>query len=184
MLWALPPLLFGGLRPLGACSETCRAYLRSPATSRGPTRRLGLAVKLASEFRHLWPTCVPGFLKNRRDLGVGEEVLPALRIPVEEHPDPALLIGVAKGVRTLGPVLLSLLKACDTACPLRRSSRGDWIGVAMHDLPAGDPASSGRPLSIYPLGGCQVLRVGPTGSVHGRFVSVAVGRSRRHENPA
>jgi len=73
---------------------------------------MGLAVELAGELRNLWPTCVPGFLKDRRDLGIGDEVLPALRIPVEEHPDPALLIGIAEDVRTLGSVLLSLLKTC------------------------------------------------------------------------
>jgi hypothetical protein len=72
---------------------------------------LGLAVELAGDLRNLWPTCVPGFLKDRRDFGIGDEVLPALRIPVEQHPDPALLIGIAEDVRTLGPVLLSLLKA-------------------------------------------------------------------------
>jgi hypothetical protein len=85
-----------------------------PAASRGLVSGSagGLAVELASEFRHLWPTCVPGFFKDRRDIGVGEEALPTLRIPVEEHPDPALLIGIAKGLRTLGPMLLSLLKAC------------------------------------------------------------------------
>jgi hypothetical protein len=49
--------------------------------------------ELAVELRDLWPTCVPGFLKDRRHLGVRDEVLPALRIPVGEHPDPALLIG-------------------------------------------------------------------------------------------
>jgi hypothetical protein len=54
---------------------------------------------------------VPGFLKDRGDLGVGDEVLKALLIPVEEHPDPVVLIGIAKDGRTLGPVLLSLLSA-------------------------------------------------------------------------
>src|SRR6266550_1022016 len=72
---------------------------------------MGLAVELAGELRNLWPTCVPGFLKDRRDLGIGDEVLPALRVPVEEHPDPALLIGIVKDVRTLGAVLLTLREA-------------------------------------------------------------------------
>jgi hypothetical protein len=69
-----------------------------PPLRRRPAQRDELAVELAGELRDLWPTCVPGFLKDRRDLGVRDEVLPALRIPVEEHPDPALLIGIAKGV--------------------------------------------------------------------------------------
>lgn len=37
-----------------------------------------LRVVLAAELRRLGPTFVPGFLKDRRDLGVGDEVLPAL----------------------------------------------------------------------------------------------------------
>ena len=57
-----------------------------------------LAIQLASELRNLGLRRVPGFLKDRRDLGVGDEVVPALRIPVEEHPHPALLIGIAIGV--------------------------------------------------------------------------------------
>src|SRR5439155_26907117 len=68
-----------------------------------------LGVVLAAELRRLGPTFVPGFLKDRRDLGVGDEVLPPRRIPVEEHPDPVVLIGIAKHGRTLRTVLLSLL---------------------------------------------------------------------------
>ena len=70
-----------------------------------------LRVVLAAELRRLGLTFVPGFLQDRGDLGVGDEALPTLRIPVEEHPDPVVLIGIAKDVRTLGPVLLSLLSA-------------------------------------------------------------------------
>jgi hypothetical protein len=54
---------------------------------------------------------VAGFLNDRRDLGVGEEVLKTLLIRVKEHPDSVGLIGIAKDGRTLGPVLLSLLSA-------------------------------------------------------------------------
>jgi hypothetical protein len=72
---------------------------------------LGLGVALAGELRRLQPTLVPGFLNDRRDLGVGEEVLQALLIPVVEHPDPVVLIRIAKDGHTLGPVLLSLLSA-------------------------------------------------------------------------
>ena len=59
---------------------------------------------------------VPGFLHDRRDLGVGHEALPALLVPVEDHPDPIVLGGVAEDERALGPVLLALLA-------LRRSRR-------------------------------------------------------------
>src|SRR5207248_8971533 len=76
-----------------------------------PIRGLGLGVVLASELRRLGLTFVPGFLQDRRDLGVGDEALPTRPIPVEENPDPVLLIGIAKDCRTFGPVLLSLLSA-------------------------------------------------------------------------
>jgi hypothetical protein len=91
----------GSLSPTDGYGGSDPAYdsLRvEPPLRRRPARREELAVELAGELRDLWPTCVPGFLKDRRDLGVRDEVLPALRIPVEEHPDPTLLIGIAKGV--------------------------------------------------------------------------------------
>src|SRR5947209_13062811 len=53
---------------------------RLPPTS-GYQYRYVLGVVLAAELRRLGPTFVPGFLKDRRDLGVGDEVLPALGIP-------------------------------------------------------------------------------------------------------
>jgi hypothetical protein len=101
----------GDLQPLEASGESRHGYSRSPAASRGPIRGLGLGVVLAAELRRLGPTFVPGFLNDRRDLGVGEEALKALLIPVKEHPDPVVLIGIAKDGRTLGAVLLSLLSA-------------------------------------------------------------------------
>jgi hypothetical protein len=72
---------------------------------------LELSVVLLSELRHLGPTLKPGLFEDRRDFGVGQEVLIALLIPVEKHPDPVFVVGIAKDVRTLGPVLLSLLSA-------------------------------------------------------------------------
>src|SRR4051812_15095940 len=57
----------------------------------------------------LGPALVAGFLDDRRDLGIVEEALEALFIPVEEHPDPILLVGIAEDGRALGPVLLPLL---------------------------------------------------------------------------
>src|SRR2546421_11948053 len=70
-----------------------------------------LGVVPAAELRRLRLPFVPRFLQDRRDLGVGDEALPALRVPVEEHPDPVFLVGIAKDGRTLRPVLLSLLGA-------------------------------------------------------------------------
>jgi len=84
---------------------------KQDAASERPPWELQLGAVLAAELRRLGLTFVPGFFNDRRDLGVGEEVLPARLIPVEEHPDPVGLIGIAKHGRTLGPVLLSLLSA-------------------------------------------------------------------------
>ena len=50
----------------------CRLGERSSPSARrleGSGVGFGLAVELAGEFRDLWPSGVPGFLKNRRDLG-------------------------------------------------------------------------------------------------------------------
>src|SRR5687768_12481414 len=84
-----------------------RAAPPQPRHARGDA----LGVVLASELSRLRLPFVPGFLQDRRDLGVGDEALPSLRIPVEEHPDPVVLIGIAKHGRTFGPVLLTLLSA-------------------------------------------------------------------------
>src|SRR5919204_1677145 len=65
----------------------------------------------AAELCHLGRALVPGFLHDRRDLGIGGETLPTLGVPVEDHPDPVVLIGVAEHKRTLRPVLLPLLGA-------------------------------------------------------------------------
>jgi hypothetical protein len=60
-----------------------------------------LGVVLSAERRRLGPTLVPSLLKDRRDLGVRDKVLPARLIPVEEHPDPIVLIRIAKDGRTI-----------------------------------------------------------------------------------
>src|SRR5438093_5966532 len=72
-----------------------------------PASELQLGVVLAAQLRCLGPALVSGFLHDRRDLGVGDEALPARPIPVEEHPDPVVLIGIAKDGRTLCPCWFS-----------------------------------------------------------------------------
>src|SRR5438067_3469015 len=52
-----------------------------------------LRVVAPAEFRHLRPALVPGLLHDRRDLGIGGKALPAVEIPVEDHPDPVALVG-------------------------------------------------------------------------------------------
>src|SRR5262249_40096252 len=110
-----------GLRPTPRSSRETRptSVRRLPGEPRRASTGLTipdsgvwlLSVVLADELRELGPTLYPGFLKNRRDVGVGGEVLPALLIPVENHPDPVVLIGIAKDGCTLGPVLLPLRSA-------------------------------------------------------------------------
>src|SRR4051794_20737301 len=70
---------------------------------------MALGLVAAGELEHLRPALVPGLRHDRRDLGVGDEALPAVRIPVEDHPDPVILVGIAEDERPLGPVLLPLL---------------------------------------------------------------------------
>src|SRR5437879_6197584 len=75
------------------------------------TSRCCLGAVPTAEDRRLRLTYVPGFRNDRRNFRVGEEVLEALLIPVEDHPDPIGFRRIAKDGRTLGAVLLSLLGA-------------------------------------------------------------------------
>src|SRR5215212_2802278 len=95
-------------RPAAATSRAAASGSSRPSSA-PPIPGDVLGVVPAADFRRLRLTSVPGFLKDRRDVGIGDEALPALGIPVEERPDPVLLIGIAKDGRTLRPVLLSLL---------------------------------------------------------------------------
>src|SRR5215207_3841270 len=93
-----------------------KQLLRAPCGFEGRPRApssipLGLGVELAGELRRLGPTLESAFLKDRRHVGVRHEVSVALLVQVENHPDPALIVWIAKDVRTLAPVLLSLLRA-------------------------------------------------------------------------
>src|SRR3954447_14016661 len=111
-----PPALKGGQLPgfsLAALPGMSGQPVRREDTrpSRAPPRAGLLGVVLAAEFRCLRLTSVPGFLEDGRDIRVGDEVLPARRIPVEEHPDTVIFIGIAEHGRTLRTVLLSFLSA-------------------------------------------------------------------------
>src|SRR5947209_7434099 len=68
-----------------------------------------LRVVATAELRHLRPALMTGLLQDRRDLRVGGEALPALEIPVEDHPDPVALVRVAEHERALRAVLPALL---------------------------------------------------------------------------
>jgi hypothetical protein len=65
-----------------------------------------LGVVLAAEHGRLRPTFVPGFLKDRRDLGVGDKFCQP-----DSSQSKSILIGISKDGRALGAVLLSLLSA-------------------------------------------------------------------------
>ena len=73
--------------------------------------RAELRVVLADEFRPLGLTLQPSLLEDRGHVGVGHETLVALLVLVEHHPHASGVRGVAKDLRTLRPVLLSLLRA-------------------------------------------------------------------------
>jgi hypothetical protein len=68
-----------------------------------------LGVVLPDKLCEFGPTAEPTFLKDRRDVRVGDEALKALLIPVEDHPPPMVVSRIEEDVRTLAPVLLSLL---------------------------------------------------------------------------
>jgi hypothetical protein len=65
----------------------------------------------------------PRLMKDQRHLRIGQEVVIALLIHVENHPDPIVLIGVAKDARTLGPRLLSLFSPL-----VEKAGRRPWPG--------------------------------------------------------
>src|SRR5882672_7234138 len=54
---------------------------------------------------------VSGFLEDRRDLGVGDELRPPCLVPVEQRPDAVLLGRVAEHGRALRPVKRALVGA-------------------------------------------------------------------------
>src|SRR5664279_2538320 len=93
-----------------------------------------LRLVAAAELRHLRPALVPGLLHDRRDLRVGGEALPAVEIPVEDHPHPIVLVGVAVHERTLRTVLPALLgtrggeHACEAVEILDRGRRQEHPG--------------------------------------------------------
>ena len=90
-----------------------RTYRPAGRRLRGPSlvRSLKLRVGLSGGLCRLGPTLQSRLLKDGWHLGIGQEVVVALFVQVEDHPDPIVLIGIAKHARTLGPVLLSLLSA-------------------------------------------------------------------------
>src|SRR5215204_433529 len=86
-------------------------FVRHPHANAAGSGGLELGVLLARELRHLGPTFESGVLEERRHLGIGHEVLIGLLIAVQEHPQSLAVTGIAKYIRTPGPVLLSLLSA-------------------------------------------------------------------------
>src|SRR5947209_1254146 len=68
-----------------------------------------LGAILATELRGARLSYMPGRLNDGRDLRVGQEALEAFLVPVEDHPNPVGLRGIAKDGRAFGPVLLSLI---------------------------------------------------------------------------
>src|SRR6478672_7036557 len=59
----------------------------------------------------LWLALVPGFLQDRWDLGVGDELRPPRLVPVEQRPDAVLLGGVPEHRGALGAVEGTLVGA-------------------------------------------------------------------------
>src|SRR6476646_11551208 len=72
--------------------------------------RVVSGVEAADEFRGLQLPFHPGCSQDRANVRVGDEALPALLVPVEDPPDPVALGRVAEDDRSLGAVLLALLR--------------------------------------------------------------------------
>src|SRR5262245_5359813 len=68
------------------------------------TRLCEVVANEFSRFRRAFRE--PGLLKDRRNVGVGGEALPPLRIPVENRPHPVAVVRIPEDVRTLAAVLL------------------------------------------------------------------------------
>src|SRR5207249_742213 len=118
-----------------------------------------LRVVLAGELRRLGPTLVPCFLHDRRHLGVGDEALPARRVPVEEHPDTILLGGITEDGRTLGPVLLPLLGALGREDLLEAVEILDLRRCQDHRSP---PLALGLAARCRWCGECTLRKPGPS----------------------
>src|SRR5919204_1962947 len=72
---------------------------------------LGSGLAAPDEPRGLRPRLVAGPLHDRRHLGIRDEALPPVLVPVEDHPHPVLLGGIAEDGRALGAMLPALLGA-------------------------------------------------------------------------
>src|SRR4051795_791424 len=105
-----PPALISSITIFATFASAMPMKERGPVWSvMTPTFTLGVIA--ATALCDLRRSLVSGFLHDRRDLGVGDEALPALVVPVEEHPDAVLLVGVAEDLRALGAVRPSLVGA-------------------------------------------------------------------------
>src|SRR3954454_22535041 len=82
---------------------------RVQARASPPLHRSGVA---AAAWRGcLGPSLMTRLLHDRRHLGVRDEALPALLVPVEEHPDAVAFVRVAEHLRALRAVLAALVGA-------------------------------------------------------------------------
>src|SRR5882672_3482534 len=78
---------------------------------------------------------VSGFLEDRRDLGVGDELRPPCFVPVEQRPDAVLLGGIAEYRRTLGTVQGPLVGALRAEHIQESVDVLDGRGCQDHDCP-------------------------------------------------
>src|SRR5436190_8341280 len=72
---------------------------------------MALRVALREKLRSVGLPLVSRLFEDRRNVGIGHELLPALGIPVEDHPDAVLLAGIPEDDRALRAVLAAFVGA-------------------------------------------------------------------------
>src|SRR4051812_22723892 len=97
---------------------------RAPVWSVITPTLIGSGVIAPAELGDLRGSLVPGLLHDRRDLRVRGEGLPALGVPVEDHPHAIVLVGVPEDDCALGPMLTPFVGA------LGRENRFELVEVS------------------------------------------------------
>src|SRR5204863_1597879 len=118
VLW----LLFdaeGAASPLPTLPRRLALLRTLQATGPANVRDEPLCVVGAAQCRRLRLPLMTSLLQDRRHRRIRHKALPPLRIPIEQHPHTVLLIGIAEDLRSLRPMLPTLVRALRREDPLK-----------------------------------------------------------------